>query len=187
MIATPSFFKKHFFQTVRNMPLNLNCYFACRNQEPIPKLRIHELLTGYSFWERLRNFLHKLFCQFISWTNWVNSGKFMDNCWISCQVMADTKKVYTNFVIINLYSKIYGQLDEKIIPFCICPDGCVNFFQSQIVLPSIYNFGWCIEWWASGARKWQRDKQFMNSHLKLRHTTFGSRKKSVKRIVKTMQ
>ena len=29
--------------------------------------------------------LHVLFCQFISWTNWVNSGKFMDNCWILCQ------------------------------------------------------------------------------------------------------
>ena len=25
--------------------------------------------------------LHELFCQFISWTNWVNSGKFMVNCW----------------------------------------------------------------------------------------------------------
>ena len=24
--------------------------------------------------------LHELFCQFISLTNWVNSGKFMDNC-----------------------------------------------------------------------------------------------------------
>ena len=24
--------------------------------------------------------LHELFCQFISGTNWVNSGKFMDNC-----------------------------------------------------------------------------------------------------------
>ena len=32
--------------------------------------------------------LHELFCHFISWTNWVNSGKFMENCWISCQVMA---------------------------------------------------------------------------------------------------
>ena len=35
------------------------------------------LHTGYSFWDRLRNFytnLHELFCQFISWTNWVNSG-----------------------------------------------------------------------------------------------------------------
>ena len=35
--------------------------------------------------------LHEFFCQFRSWTNWVNSGKFMDNCWISCQVMADMK------------------------------------------------------------------------------------------------
>ena len=33
--------------------------------------------------------LHGLFWQFISWTNWVNSGKFLDNCWISHQVMAD--------------------------------------------------------------------------------------------------
>ena len=46
--------------------------------------------------------LHELFCHFISWTNWVNSGKFMDNCWISCQVMADMKKVYNNLIIINL-------------------------------------------------------------------------------------
>jgi hypothetical protein len=42
--------------------------------------------------------LHELFCQeFISWTNWVNSG------WISCQVMADMEKVYDNLIIINLY------------------------------------------------------------------------------------
>ena len=47
--------------------------------------------------------LHELFCQFISWSNWVNSGKFMDNCWISCQVMADMKKVYNDLIIINLY------------------------------------------------------------------------------------
>ena len=33
--------------------------------------------------------LQELICQFISWTNWVNSGKSMYNCWISCQVMAD--------------------------------------------------------------------------------------------------
>ena len=46
--------------------------------------------------------LYELFCQFISWTNWVNSGKFMDNCWISCQVMADMKKVYDDLIIINL-------------------------------------------------------------------------------------
>ena len=39
--------------------------------------------------------LHELFCQFISWKNWVNSGKFMDNCWISCQVMKLMKKSFT--------------------------------------------------------------------------------------------
>ena len=49
--------------------------------------------------------LHELFGQFISWTNWVNSGKFMDNSWISCQVKADKKKVYDDHIIINLYVK----------------------------------------------------------------------------------
>ena len=43
--------------------------------------------------------LHELFCQFISWSNLVNSGKFMDNGWISCQVLADMKKVYDNLII----------------------------------------------------------------------------------------
>ena len=47
--------------------------------------------------------LHELFCQFIIWTNWVNSGKFMDNCWISCQVMVDMEKFYGDLIIINLY------------------------------------------------------------------------------------
>ena len=43
-------------------------------------------VTGYSFWVDCEIFytnLLDLFCQFISWTNWVNSGKLMDNCWIS--------------------------------------------------------------------------------------------------------
>ena len=49
--------------------------------------------------------LHELFFQFISWTKWVNSGKSMYNCWISCQVMADNdmEKIYDNLIIINLY------------------------------------------------------------------------------------
>ena len=47
--------------------------------------------------------IHELFSQFISWTNWVKSGKFMDNCWISCQVMADMEKFYDDLIIINLY------------------------------------------------------------------------------------
>ena len=50
--------------------------------------------------------LLELFFQFISWTNWVNSGKFMDNCWISCQVMADMEKIYDDLIIINLYLMI---------------------------------------------------------------------------------
>ena len=41
---------------------------------------------------------HELFCQVISLSNWVNSGKFMDNC----QVMVDMKKVYNDLTIINL-------------------------------------------------------------------------------------
>ena len=43
---------------------------------------------------------HELFCQFISWTNWVNFSKFRDNCWIPCQIMADMKKVYGHSIII---------------------------------------------------------------------------------------
>ena len=48
--------------------------------------------------------LHELFVQLISWTNWVNSGKFKDNCRISWQVMADMKIVHDDLIIINLYS-----------------------------------------------------------------------------------
>ena len=35
--------------------------------------------------------------------NWVNSGKFMDNYLISCQVMAGMEKFYDDLIIINLY------------------------------------------------------------------------------------
>ena len=31
----------------------------------------------------------------------------MDNCWISCQVMDDMKKVYDGLIIINLYQLSY--------------------------------------------------------------------------------
>ena len=57
--------------------------------------------------------LHALFCQFISWTNWVNSGKFMDNCWISCQVMADMEKFYDDLIIINLYFSCHPILEQS--------------------------------------------------------------------------
>ena len=42
-------------------------------------LRFLRLSTAYSFWDRFCNFytnLHELFFQFISWANWVNSGKW---------------------------------------------------------------------------------------------------------------
>ena len=61
--------------------------------------------AGYPFWKRLPIFytnLHELFCQFKSWTNWVNSGKFVDNFCVSCQNMDDMKKVCDNLIIINL-------------------------------------------------------------------------------------
>ena len=35
----------------------------------------------------------------------------MDNCWISYQVMADMKKVYDNFIIINLYQYLSNGQD----------------------------------------------------------------------------
>ena len=40
---------------------------------------------------------------YMSWTNLGHSGKFMDNCWISCQIMADMKNVYDDLIIVNLY------------------------------------------------------------------------------------
>ena len=61
--------------------------------------------TDYSFWDRLHDFLHKftwIVFSFHNWTNWVNFGKFMDNSWISCQVMADMQNFYDNLIIINL-------------------------------------------------------------------------------------
>ena len=73
-----------------------------------------------------------MFCQFISWTNWVNSFKFMDNCWISCQVMADMKKVCDDLIIINLYC---GDLSRQFLTgTCIDPKNlklhiCWHFFE----------------------------------------------------------
>ena len=42
---------------------------------------------------------------YLSWTNLVDSGKFMDNCWISCQFMADMENFYDDLIIINLYTQ----------------------------------------------------------------------------------
>ena len=75
-------------------------FWLDRNTEP---------LTGYSFWDRFRNFLHKFTWIVLSvhkFINWVNSGKFMGNCWISCQVMPDMENFYDDLIIINLYEKL---------------------------------------------------------------------------------
>ena len=64
-------------------------------------LRVQVILFEID-WTIFYTNLRELFCKFISWTNWVNSGWFMDNCWISCQVMADMKKVYDDLIFINL-------------------------------------------------------------------------------------
>ena len=55
--------------------------------------------TGYSFWDWLNQWI---VLSVLNLTDLVNSAKFMDNCWISCQVMADMKRVYNDLIIINL-------------------------------------------------------------------------------------
>ena len=90
-----------------------------QNQRLIDKL----LVTGYSFWDRLCIFyssLHELICQFIIWTNWVNSGKFMANCWISCHGWyADMEKNYDDLIIINLYTKHRFFLTKNSLALCL--------------------------------------------------------------------
>ena len=82
--------------------LSIMNYFLALINQPLWQLIIQVILFEINYAIFYTN-LHELFCQFIRWTNWVNSGKFMDNCWISCQVMADMKKVYDDLIIINLY------------------------------------------------------------------------------------
>ena len=79
--------------------------------------------------------LHELFCQFISWTNWVNSGKFMDNCWISCQVMADMKKVYDDLIIINLY--LFFSISGRQLPQQLQQQQPLNQFWLLSMIPSL--------------------------------------------------
>ena len=50
---------------------------------------------------------HELFRQFISWTEFGNSGKSSDNFWMSYQVMANMEKFYGDLIIINLYQSNY--------------------------------------------------------------------------------
>ena len=77
-----------------------------QKQERLTNIYLYMLF----FLRSIAQFLHKftrIVCQFISWTNWVNSGRFMNNYWISCQVMANMKKVYDDLIIINQYPKLF--------------------------------------------------------------------------------
>ena len=83
------------------MMLNINS-FCLLNYKLQPKCAC--FVYRLFFLRLIAQFFTQIYMNcFVSWTNWVNSGKFMDNCWISCQVMADMKKVYNNLIIINLY------------------------------------------------------------------------------------
>ena len=65
-------------------------------------LPIYKLLTVTAK-QKYRLFFLRSIAQFLTQIYWVNSGKFLDNCWIPCQFMADMKKVYDDLMIINLY------------------------------------------------------------------------------------
>ena len=51
----------------------------------------------------------------------------MDNCWISCQVKADIKKVYDDLIIINLYKiQEFGRMLTRKIK-------CLREFQPEML------------------------------------------------------
>ena len=87
--------------------------------DTLPWMTLYDVMCCISMaiehWKTLRLVSYRLFflrliaqfftwivCQFISWSKG-KIGKFMDNSWISCQVMADVKKVYDDLININLY------------------------------------------------------------------------------------
>ena len=51
--------------------------------------------TGHSFWDWAGNFLHKFTQSILSVHKLNKPDKFMDNCWMSCQVMALIWKKFT--------------------------------------------------------------------------------------------
>ena len=58
----------------------------------------------------------------------------MDNCWISCQVMADVKKVYDSLTIINLYilCQKWDQIKRNIYgKYLQLPNNYVALFATQ--------------------------------------------------------
>ena len=93
--------------------------------------------------------LYELFCQFKSWTNWVNSGKFiLDNCWISCQVMAGMKKKLQD-LIIN-YSPLTDKVQNRtyiqwlwVLWLILLPDRRMGRFP---FLESLFSFRVSVSW-----------------------------------------
>ena len=84
--------------------------------------------------------IHELFSQFISWTNWVNSGKFIDNYWISCQVVDDMKKVYNDLIIINLYRGITHICFKQWFNHCGCTPRGVGGVKRPDILWEIQKY-----------------------------------------------
>ena len=85
-------------------------------------------------------YLHELFCQFISWTNWVNSDKFMDKLLNIMSSYGWYEKVYGNLIIINLYKKIHTGVTIKFLAFSLsiksmhsCPETSNPSFHLKMV------------------------------------------------------
>ena len=63
---------------------------------------IKQLLTGYSFWDGIIfTNLHSLFCQFISWTNWVNSEFILLNLWTIAEYHGKLWLTWKKFMTIS--------------------------------------------------------------------------------------
>ena len=59
----------------------------------------------------------------------------MDNCWISCQVKAEVKKVYGHLIIINLY--VIKTIEFPIGSGTLCEALlCVEAFHGNIIFPN---------------------------------------------------
>ena len=103
-----------------NWPLGRDAFYK-RNS-------IHVILFEIDCTFFYRN-LNELSCHFISWTNWVNSGKFMDNCWIPCQVIADMENFYDNLISINLYFYLYILFQNQLW----CQQKLCTVFENKVL------------------------------------------------------
>ena len=99
--------------------------------------------------------LHELFCQFISWTNWVNAGK-------SCQVMADMKKVYDELIIINLYLQTFVQ--NHLHELFLCKEKSLWTYDESTTtkLANIYFLSIKLSW-SEKARSLAKNQAYSNT------------------------